>query len=314
MKALRVVAFALTIFVALSSAAQTTPVVFNLNPIRLTNDWVIKGTITTDGTVGPLTLANILDWNFKIVQTTQRVWTEKDSNDWNISGVSTNGKKIFVATSPDGFQDGGTLYFGRSAGWFNIPTNAVIADFTQLSMNLGYIGGIAGWQDEIWGLNYVGLNQRDNTQYPAASALANRVNTFAVRVPTLSTSPLLMTLFGTITTDGTLGTLLPQNIIAWNITARNQDIRYMDKASGSRVISATALSSTGKLLGVAHAGGQLVIGFPGFRPTFVSLADFTDPTMPNGFANYYVGNYGEMGNKTPLVNRIALTRIVATAP
>jgi hypothetical protein len=313
-KVLKVLALALTLCFALSSAAQSTPLAFNLNPVRLTNDWVVTGTITTDGSIGSLTAANILDWNFKIVQTTQRMWTEKDSNDWNISGVSTDGKKIYVATSPDGFQDGGTLYFGRSAGWFNIPTNAVIADFTQLSMNLGYVGGIAGWQDEIWGLNYVGLNQRDNTQYPAASALAHRVNTFAVRVPTLSTSPLLMTLFGTVTTDGTIGTILPQNIIAWNITARNQDIRYIDKASGSRVISAAGLTSDGKLLAVAHAGGQVVIGFPGFRPTFVTLADFTDSTMPNGFANYYVGNYGEMGNKTPLVSTRAVSRTIATAP
>lgn len=314
MKALKVLAFALNIFVALSLTAQTTPTVFNLNPIRLTNDWIITGTITTDGTIGPLTAGNILDWNFNIIQTMQRSWTEKDSNDWNISGVSTDGKKIYVATSPDGFQDGGTLYFGRNAGWFNIPTNAVIADFTQLSLNLGYAGGIAGWQDEIWGLNYVGLNQRDNTQYRAASAVANRPNTFAIQVPTLATDPLLMTMFGTITTDGTIGTLLPQNIIAWKITARNQDKRYIDKASGARVIAAAGLFSDGKLLVVARAGGQLVIGFPGFHPTFVTLADFTDPTMPNGFADYYVGIYGEMGNKIPLIAPRAVSRTVATAP
>lgn len=314
MKAQKVLVFALAILFTLPLVAQTSPIVFNLTPIRLTNDWTITGTITTDGTVGPLTAANLLDWNFKIVQSTQRTWTEKDSNDWNIWGVSTNGKKIFVATSPDGIQDGGTLYFGRNAGWFNIPTNAVIADFTQLSMNLGYVGGVAGWQDEIWGLNYVGLNQRDNTLYPAASALANRLNTFAIRVPTLSTDPLLMTMFGTITTDGTIGPLLPQNLVAWKITARTQDIRYLDKASGSTVLSATGLASDGKLLAVAHAGGQLVIGFPGFRPTFVTLADFTDSTMPNGFANYYVGSFGEMGNKTPLINTRVASRTVATAP
>lgn len=314
MKAVRLMVFALTVFFALSTMAQMNPVVFNLSPIRLTNDWVITGTVTTDGSVGPVSSTNILDWHFKIVQTTRRVWTEKDSNDLNISGVSTDGKKIYVATSPDGFQDGGTLYFGRSSGWYNIPTNAVIADFTQLSMNLGYVGGIAGWQDEIWGLNYVGLNQRDNTQYRAASAIANRPNTFAIHVPTLSTNPLVMTMSGTISTDGTVGTLQPQNIIAWKITALNQDIRFMDKASGARVISATEVSTDGKVLVVAHAGGQFVIGFPGFRPTFVTLADFTDPTMPNGFANYYVGMFGEMGNKTPLINTRMASRTVATAP
>ncbi len=314
MKSAKILAFVLTLLGAMFGAAQTGPVVFNLNPLRLTNDWVLTGTITTDGSIGPLSAANILDWNFKIVQTTQFLWTQANSNDLNISGVSTDGKRIYVATSPDGFQDGGTLYFGRSGGGFNIPTNAVVADFTQLSMNLGYAGGIAGWQDEIWGLNYIGLNQRDNTNYRAASAVASRPNTFAIHVPTLATSPLWMTMFGTITTDGTVGPLLPQNIIAWQITARNQDIRYIDKASGARVIAAMGLSSDGKVLLVAHAGGQFLIGFPGFRPTFVTLADFTDPTMPNGFANYYVGTFGEMGNKTPLVTRRAATRTVATAP
>jgi hypothetical protein len=108
--------------------------------------------------------------------------------------------------------------------------------------------------------------------------------------------------------------LCSQNIIAGKITARNQDIRYMDKNGGARVMSAIRVATDGKVLEVAHAGGQLLIGIPGFRPTFVTLADFIDSTMPNGFANYYVGSFGEMGNTTPLVNRRATSRTVATAP
>jgi hypothetical protein len=292
-----------------NAAAQ---VVFKLKPINLTNGWKVSGTITTDGATGPLAPSNILDWNLKVVQTVDMVWTEKDSNGLSISGVSTDGKKIHVATSPDGVQDGGTLYFGRGGGGGRIPTNAVLADFTQLSYNLGYgFGGIAGWQDELGGLNYVGLNQKNNTQYHAASALAGRPNVFRISVPTLATSPILMTMFGTLTTDGTIGALLPQNIIAWTITARNQDITNYSNAN-SAVIAATGVSSDGTLIKVDHAGGQFLIGIAGRRPTFVTLADFTDPTVPNGFANYYIGTYGVMGDKAPLVGDRAKTYTVAS--
>ena len=129
----------LALSIAGSGAAQ---VVFKLKPVILSSGWQISGTLTTDGTVGPLTSANIVDWNVKVVQTIDMVWTEKDSNDLNISGVSTDGKKIHVATSPDGIQDGGTLYFSRGGSGGRIPTSAVLADFTQLSHNLGYGLGI----------------------------------------------------------------------------------------------------------------------------------------------------------------------------
>jgi hypothetical protein len=283
----------------IASQSQTATV-FNLKPIPLTNGWKVTGTITTDGTVGALAAANILDWNLKVVQTSDFFWTEKDSSDANISGVSTDGKKIFVATSPDGVLDGGTLFFNRGGGGGRIPTSTVIADFTQLSTNLGYVGGIAGWQDEIWGLNYVGLNQRNNIKYRAGSAVAGRPNVFHIVVPTISTSPLLMTMFGTITTDGTVGALLPQNIVAWKITARNQDIAYYTKAN-SVVLSAIGITCDGTLIKVDHAGGQFTIGIGGRRPTFITLADFTDPTYPNGFANYYLGSFGVEGDRSPLV-------------
>jgi hypothetical protein len=119
-------------------------------------------------------------------------------------------------------------------------------------------------------------------------------------VPIISSSPLLMTMFGTITTDGTIGALGPQNLLAWNITSRNQDITNYTKAN-SAVLSASGVSSDGTLLKVDHAGGQLTVGIGGMRPTFVTLADFTDATYPDGFANYYMGNFGVMGERTPLV-------------
>lgn len=307
MKVLRSVVVAAFLMLSIAASAQT---VYNLNAMKLTNGWKVTGTITTDGSTGTLTAANILDWNLKVVQTTDIVWTEKDSNNLNISGVSTDGTKVFVTTSPDGALDGGTLYFGRGGGGGTIPTNAVIADFTQLGINLGYVGGIAGWQDELGGLNYVGLNQRNRSRYRAALAVSGQPNVFRVIVPTISSTPLLMTMFGTFTTDGTIGTLLPKNILSWNITARTQDITYYTKAN-SAVMSATGVSTDGTILGVNHAGGQFTIGIAGRRPTYVTLADFTDPAYPDGFSNYYMGNYGVMGDKSPLTRPNAKAVVVA---
>ncbi len=290
----------LMLLTAATIANAGTPTVFNLIPLNLSNGWTVSGTVTTDGTTGYLSPANITAWNLKIVQTTDMVWTQTNSNDLNISGVSTDGRKLYVATSPDGVNDGGTLYFGRPGGRGQIPTNAYIADFTSLGYNLGYgMGGIAGWQDEIAGLNFVGLNQQYNTKYSAGLSMQARPNVFVVTVPIINGNP-LMTVFGSVTTDGKIGTLTPQNIKAWNITARTQNIYYMTN-SNSSIMAAARVSSTGTQLKVDHVGGQFVIGVPGARPTFVTVADFTDPGYTNGFAEYYVGNYGVMGLKSPLI-------------
>ncbi len=301
--------FILALILCSALAYAQNPVTYNLVSVPMSNGWRLSGTITTDGTLGPLAARNFVDWNLQVVQTTDFTWTERDSNNLNISGVSSDGKKIYVATSPDGIQDGGALVFSKPAAGFNIPTNAIIADFTQLSVNLGYVGGIAGWQDELWGLNFVGLNQRDNSQYPAASrggmASAHPGRAiFLVNVPTLSTNPLVQTMFGNIVTDGTVGPLLPKNILSWRITARNQDVRSYTKTN-SGVLSAVGITAETKYLKIANFVGQFTIGIGGRRPTFVTIADFTDPMYPGGFVNYYVGTQGVMGDKSPLVSPTA---------
>ena len=297
--------FLVLISLALLSITANANTVFTLKPINLTNGWKVTGTIETDGAVGALSAANIVSWNLKVVQTTDMVWTEKDSNALNSTGVSVSGRTLRVATSPDGFTDGGTLNFSRGGGGGRIPTAAILADFTQLSVNLGYgYGGIAGWQDEIGGLNFIGLNQKNNRQYSVGSSSLAHPNVFNMRKVMLAPPPFQMTMFGKVTTDGTTGPLQPQNIVAWTITARNEDITSYSNGN-SVPLSVTGVSSDGISIMVDHAGGQFVIGIGGMRPTFVTLADFTDPSMPNGFANYYMGNYGVMGVKTPLVGKKA---------
>jgi uncharacterized membrane protein len=311
MRVIRLIVISILSLLILSATPCAAQTIFKLKPMALTNGWTVTGSITTDGTVGLLAPVNIVAWNLKVMQTSDLVWTEKDSNDGNISGVSTDGKKIRVATSPDGFTDGGTLYVGRGGGGGRIPTNAVMADFTQLSYNLGYgYGGIAGWQDEVGGLNYVGLNRKNNTQFVAASAQVGKPNVFRIIVPPILTGQIVMTMSGTITTDGTIGPLAPSNFVAWNITARTQDITYYSNAN-STPLAVTGVSSDGTKITVDHAGGQFLIGIGGMRPTFITFADFTDPTMPDGFANYYTGSFGVMGEKTPLLGPKAKSYAVA---
>ena len=56
------------------------------------------------------------------------------------------------------------------------------------------------------------------------------------------------------------------------------------------MLNAIGVSSNGLAIRVSRNGGQFNIGMAGRRPTFVTLADFTDPTYPDGFANYYMGS------------------------
>lgn len=294
----------LTLFLLLnlSIAASAAPLVLTLKTTNLTNQWQIRGTITIDGTVGPLTAANIIDWKIQLIQTTDLAWTQTDSNDLNISGVSSDGSSLYVTTFPNNYQDGGTLYVGRGGRGGTIPTNAIIADFTQLSRNLGYKGGMSGFQDEIFGLNFVGLNKPNNRKSRCAVLDPTQANVFNIKVPQISPFPYRVTLFGSITTDGTVGLLQPANLIAWNITARMQ-ARTVYTPASSAVLYFNNVSYDGTQLLVSRTGGQLVIGIGGARPTYVTLVDFTDPQRPNGFANYYLGNFGLQGERFPLIRK-----------
>ena len=305
-------------FVALlapSLFAQTAgPVAFDVQRIGLTNGWEVTGILTTDGSEGPLTADNIVSWDLKVTETLPAiVWTERNSR-LNMSGTSSDGRNIHVATSPDGMLDGGALHFVRRNNGGGIPKSAIVADFTQFGAYLGYVGGMAGWQGELEGLNFVGLNQRDDTRYHAASAVGGEPNVFQISVPTISTDPALMTLSGTITTDGTTGPLLASNFLAWRIVARTKESTHLTLAN-SVVLSATGVVGRRAGISVSADGGRLVIGNPPrpplYRSTYVTIADFSDPSIPDGFANYYMANNGVMGEKTPLLAPGRAARTVA---
>jgi hypothetical protein len=290
-------------FLAITAGASGTT--FKLAPIHMDNGYVVTGTVDTDGTIGFLTPANFVKWNIVVTQTTDLVFTEKNTSAANISMVTTDGKKIFVPSSIDGASDGGNLSFTGGANRGGIPFGALVADFTGWNA----AGGSAGWQTPLT-LNYLALNEPNNTLYTAAHADRKNPRLFHITEVTISTSPTIQRLFGTIVTDGTVGALSPANLKAWHIVGREEDIQKYNEQT-THVLNATQVYCDGSTLKVYNATGTFQVGVPVVsprgRPIIVTIADFTDPSYPNGIASYLYGSYGLVSQKTPLTKDAAYT-------
>jgi len=102
------------------------------------------------------------------------------------------------------------------------------------------------------------------------------------------------TISGHLTTDGSVGTLGPANVLDWRITATSfDDTVYTKTASGANssvLAGSTGFSSDGQTLSVAQPGGLLAIGVPaggGRRGAAAVLADFSAAAPKGGRAGYY---------------------------
>jgi hypothetical protein len=298
--------------------------------LTLDNGTTVKGTIDTDGTVGYLTPANIVNWDITATQTTDVVYTNTaytpPPNEATtvvltappeVSGVSSNGKRLLVQRSPDtvNFADGGSLLF-RAGN--REPTWAAVADFTSYTSwlyNDSVIGGVGGWVT-VFGISLgAPLTQapcRANgscSTYTAATAVNGRPNMFKLFPVTTQAVAPVQTLFGTITTDGTAGSLASNNFVAWHIVGRTQEIQnYNSTNSQIRNIAGTFTDNTvlrvdnnpNRNLGVLDIGTTPIVNNPGIS---VNLADFTDPMYIGGIASYSNGNLGLLASKSPLTTR-----------
>jgi hypothetical protein len=325
-------------------AFATHATTYQLVPLKLDNGTTVKGTIDTDGIVGYLTPANIVNWDITVTQTTDVVYTDTAyapapteattvvvTPPPEVSGVSSNGKRIVVQRSPDtaNLADGGSLLF-RAAGPGE-PTWAAVADFTSYTSWWypdSVIGGVGGWVT-AFGLSLgAPLTQspcRTNgscSNYAAATAVISNPNTFRlVRVTTQAVAP-VQTLFGTITTDGTVGPLAPANFLAWHIVGRTQEIqRYNPINSIIRNLAGTYADNTvlradnfpDRNPGVLDIGTAPNVNNPGIS---VNLADFTDPMYVGGIASFSNGNFGLVASKSPLTTRksYVVARAIKTGP
>jgi hypothetical protein len=326
------------------AAFATQATTYQLVPLTLDNGTTVRGTIDTDGTVGYLTPLNIVSWDITVTQTTDVVYTDTAyaptpteattvvvTPPPEVSGVSSNGKRILVQRSPDtaNYADGGSLLF-RAAGNAE-PTWAAVADFSSYTSWWypdSVIGGVGGWVTAS-GLSLgAPLTQapcRTNgscSNYAAATAVNGQPNTFRlVRVTTQAVAP-VQTLFGTITTDGTVGSLAPGNFLAWHIVGRTQEIQsYNPTNSIIRNLAGTYADNTvlradnfpNRNPGVLDIGTAPNVNNPGIS---VNLADFTDPMYLGGIASYSNGNFGLVASKSPLTTRksYVVARVIKTGP
>lgn len=292
------------------------PAVFHLVPVNLGNGYALQGTLETNVGTGPVAAANIVAWNITVTQTTDQLFTPKTSPNKTVLGVSSDGSRLWVQRSPDtvNFIDGGSLSFSGTAGRGSIPPTVVVADFTS-TYNWYYpdsiVGGVAGWMSEIAGMNLAApvsqapCSARTGAcrNYAAASIVPAKPNVFRIRPVTIQTTPTVMTLSGTITTDGTLGQLTAGHIVDWRLRARDQDIQTYTEQN-SQLLNVAGLNTDGTTLSLDNPGGILEIGLPTTNPFLlgisVKIADFADPAYPGGIASYFFRNFGLLAQKAPL--------------
>ncbi|MFM2340479.1 MAG: hypothetical protein RLZZ592_132 [Pseudomonadota bacterium] len=87
---------------------------FRVGPWRLPDGTTVSGTVSTDGSVGPLTAAQLTGWDLQVATVTSTVFDTSTAARIQASGVSVSadGRRLLVKKSPDGVRDGGLLAFG----------------------------------------------------------------------------------------------------------------------------------------------------------------------------------------------------------
>lgn len=144
----------------------------------------------------------------------------------------------------------------------------------------------------------------------AATAVTGQPNVLKLIPVTTEAANPLQTLFGTITTDGTVGPLGSNNFVAWHIVGRTQDIRSFN-STNSQLLNVAGLFTDNSVLKVDNkvngSLGILEIGIPSKNPlllgTSVKIADFTDQSYIGGVASYFYGNFGLLAIKSPLTSK-----------
>ena len=157
-----------------------------------------------------------------------------------------------------------------------------VADFTGMNANGGQAMYMAGSA-----FDYLALNQPNHTSYIAATRSSGNVYSLVqldfyggVRVT------------GTITTDGTIGSLTPSNIVAWDIVVDETTADPFTLANSTLQANLVGLDPTGTALTVLNPDGYLAFskGYIGGHPYALTLADFTAQAPQGGQAAYYHGS------------------------
>jgi hypothetical protein len=273
--------FATALALSLFAGSAANADVFTIRPIDFlsgSTSIVATGTVTTAGAT-----STIADWNLTVT-TTELLARYSRSNTANFSsGVSSNGHALYVATSPDGSNDGGALFF-RAKNPF-VDFGVAPADFTSPFLPGGQAFYMAGVP-----FDFLDLNQPNGSLYLAATAQS--ANPKIYDLTPLAFGGAIMT--GTITTDGKTGALGAADIANWNIAVEQTTQDVFNSHNSLLLSDQVALSPDGLNLTVNNPGGYLTFlkGYPGHHPYALTLADFTDAYAPYGQAGYFEGALG----------------------
>lgn len=228
-----------------------------------------------------LTTSVISSWDLKVT-TIERLahYSKSNTRLLSASGVHSDGSQLTVDTSPDGVDDGGSLFF-RSPNPFQ-DVGALVADFTGSNVSGGqamYMNGGA--------FDFLDLNQPNGTQYTVANSPSGSVFDL---VPLSFAGGATMT--GTITTDGTTGLLAPGNILNWDIYVDQVTEDIFDSSNSRLFSNLAAMNADQTALTVTNPDGYLTFskGALGGRLYALQLADFTG--QRGGQAGYFQGRLG----------------------
>lgn len=266
-----------TVF-AVAPAAKARAATLPIQPITLATgqnySMTITGSITTSGTT-------ITAWNAKVTEAS-RIGRYTPSNTANFSygPMSCDGTRIMVATSPDGVQDGGILYFRSPSPYQDVGVAA--ADFTGLNVQGGQAMYMYGGA-----FDFLPLNQPNHSNYVVATRGTGNVYNLVpidffggVRVS------------GTITTDGTTIGFDASHILGWDVSV--DQVTDDPFTNANSTLQKNLVNVSGSSVSVVNPDGYLTFlkGYPGGHAYALTLADFSAAAPPGGKAGYYHAAFG----------------------
>ena len=267
---------------------------FELTPRDLGRGFSFTGSITTDSTVGALTVASITDWNIQVSAVNDFYFTS--ANTANVSsGLNVSGNQLLVPTSTDGLADGGSLSF-RGGNRLQVQ----VADFTGANT-----AGRGACHVNGGAFDIQTLGQPNAINAVAATAAAG--NVFKL-VPVTFPGGAVMS--GTVTTNGQSGSA---SLVDWNIRVRDT-MSWTFNTANSSVLADGGLVSDGIHLTVAPMDansnpGSFIIGAHlGFDLNGVVLADFT--TDASGLAGYASPSVLQLVAGLPLDGNVVVAQAV----
>ncbi len=262
-------------------ASPVTPVlaatVFRLTPIDLGSGYTLTGSIMTDNSRGPITGANIKNWNLKVTAISDIVYSPMNTT-YVGSGVALAGDKVLVPTSPNGILDGGSLAFRGATYRYQVR----VADFTGANTRGGQALYIEGGN-----FDFLGLGRPRNTNYVAATAATPGGLVYDL-VPKRFSPTTIMT--GTLTANSNTG---PAVFTDWNIRIRDTQTWTFNPRNSS-VFNDLGLNASGSALTVTPLDAD---GNPGSLSFGRFAGDFTGVFL--GDFSYDAG--GITGIQTPFL-------------